>query len=102
MGSVIIKAGAVVNIGINKQAAPKPYVKSFRDGLHLHAEIDALIGLARKVTKGCTIYTTGFTTKTRSAIMTLACETCKYFCIQMGIRRLVYTTKESEIKELIL
>lgn len=98
MVCLIVKSSRLISVGVNKDSAPKHFVKKYRDGMHLHAEISSILGVDKDTTRGCTAYISG-ETKSGKNMLAKPCPSC-YDCLMvMGIKRIVYLTREGEINE---
>lgn len=97
MISIVTKGGRVLSVGTNKVNAPKRFT-SQRPGMHLHAEIDSLLGLSKDKTKNSTIYICG-ETAAGNLMNTKPCNSCVGFATQMGVKRVVYMDN-GNLKEL--
>ncbi len=98
ISAVLMKSGNVISTGINKLGSAKPFVKKYRNNLALHAEIDALIGIDKKVAKNSTLYVCGETANF-NPINCKPCESCQIFCATMMVKRIVFRDK-LELKEI--
>ncbi len=97
-GSIIVKAGNVLGMGINSLNAAKTFTKPHRHNMHLHSEVDALLGLDRDKVKNSTVYVIGLTAAGNS-INAKPCSTCRSFLDTMKVKRVVYMDIDT-IKEL--
>jgi tRNA(Arg) A34 adenosine deaminase TadA len=93
MSAVLIRSGSVVSLGLNRQASAKEFTSPHRSMMNLHAEIDALLYVSKKIAKNCTLYVFG-KTKSGTRILARPCQTCYKFAKLMGIKRFVYSTKD--------
>lgn len=88
MGAVVVRAGKILAVGVNKWRCPTISSDEFRT---YHAEVMALNGLAES--SGATLYVAR-TGRTGNATMARPCEKCWPVIVEAGIRQVVYTTWE--------
>lgn len=93
MAAIVSKGGRVLSVGVNKNSAPKRFTRPHREGMSLHAEIDALLGLDKAKTRGATLIVVGETVAGNKMATTRPCLTCEKICATMGIKRVLYYDK---------
>jgi deoxycytidylate deaminase len=98
MSALLVSGGRVISLGVNKLSGPKRFTKQ-RPGMRLHAEIDCLLNIGKDVSKGSTLYITGYTKAGNDLKSSAPCLSCAAFVDEMMIKRIVYT-EYGQIKEL--
>lgn len=88
LGCVIVNKNRIVGVGFNKF---KTHTKSNHAFQMLHAEVDALLGVARADLKGCTAYVYR-ETKDGAPAMSKPCAACEIALKDAGIKTVFYTT----------
>ena len=97
LGSVIVKKNKIIGIGWNRG---RTHPKSPHKYKHLHAEIDAIIGLDFAQLKGSTIYVFR-ENKQGGLALAKPCSSCMEAIKTSGIKNLCYTTYGSYKKETV-
>tara|TARA_R110000823_G_scaffold32212_2_gene90913 strand:- start:3697 stop:4104 length:408 start_codon:yes stop_codon:yes gene_type:complete len=101
-GAVLVKGGSVVNVAFNKPDFTK-FGNRFRNnytcGLATtHAEIGAILGLARSTTEGATIFVVRVNNH-GDFRMSKPCPMCEDVLKFVGVKRAIYTTGGDTIGE---
>lgn len=95
MAALLIKGGSIKDFAVNKDYAfHKSFIKPYREGLNLHAEVALLAGKSKKEVKGSTVYVRGRTTKAHKELTSKPCPSCLAFMIDMGVSKVVYMENE--------
>ena len=101
-GAILIKGGNVVNVAFNK-----PNFSSFGNRFRnnytcgdatTHAEIGAILGLARSATVGATVFVVRVN-KLGEYRMSKPCPMCEEVLKFVGVKKVVYTTGEDTMGE---
>ena len=101
LGAVLVKSGNILSTGINR-IGPKPfYVPNNLGEITIHAEVDCLHMVDRKVSNNSTLLVTGRTVA-GNYMLTRPCKSCMVQIRKMGIKEIVYQTNSGDfIKERI-
>ena len=97
-GCVISDKRKIIGVGFNDMN--KTYPKTLDPWKTLHAEVHALIGLDRSLTKGSTAYVYR-ETKDGKPANSKPCESCKLALQLAGIRKVYYTIPTSPYWEMM-
>lgn len=97
-GGIVVKSNRLISVGVNKDAAPKRFVKAYRSNLALHAEVSAILNVPKESTKNATFYLFG-ETAAGNGINSKPCKSCMSALDSMGIKRVVYEDK-GQLKEI--
>jgi deoxycytidylate deaminase len=98
MGSILVSGGRIISSGTNSEGPPAFFVGDTGPWLGRHAEVRCLTGIEKKQTKGATLYIAGITKK-HNIILTKPCINCLNIAKKMLIKRVVFHSKEGEIRE---
>ena len=101
MCCLIVKGGRLISSGVNKEGAPKHFVKQYRENLALHAEVHSVLGLPKSVTKNATAYICGVTAKKLNKLLCKPCPSCLGCLIEMKVKRIVYHDQEGNLHEFV-
>lgn len=99
-GAVLEKGSAILSIGINNEKYSSVGAKfrhSNKGHSTYHAEISAILGLDRCVTKGATIYVVRASKKDGSMRMSKPCDMCHAVLKERGVAKVVYSVDENII-----
>jgi deoxycytidylate deaminase len=101
-GAILIKGGNVVNVAFNKPDFTS-FGNRFRNnytcgGATTHAEIGAILGLARSSTEGATVFVVRVN-KLGEYRMSKPCPMCEEVLKFVGVKKVVYTTGEDTMGE---
>lgn len=99
--TALVVKSRLVSTGFNKNGRPKFFVREIIPGQGHHAEIDALLGLDKSVTKGATLYCAGMT-NLGTRILTRPCRSCFIGILKMGVRRIVYHDNQNNLIEEVI
>lgn len=100
MACVLLRGSNIISFGVNKETSPKKYVRSeFKIGHH--CEIDAINGMAKNKTKGCTLIIVGETV-VGTQILTKPCPSCYTALCAAGIKKVYYETREGKLEKLVI
>lgn len=97
MVAVLVKGGRIISYGTNS-IGPAAFFLRFAENRGRHCEVRCLFGLARKYTKGATLYVVG-ETKLGNIVLSKPCPSCLEFIGRMGLRRVVYHSIEDILIE---
>ena len=99
-GAVLVKGGAIVNLGINSEkyssvgSKHRPEEKGHST---YHAEIKAILGLDRSQTKGAVMYVARASKNAHEDRMSKPCAMCHAVMEERGISRVYYSIDENTI-----
>ena len=100
-GAILVKGGSIISTSPNKDSFCS-FGARFRNGRHqpghatLHAEIGAILGLARTATDGATLYVARIG-KADEFRMSKPCQMCESTLRHVGIKRVIYTIDNKEV-----
>jgi len=98
-GAVLVKGSSIRNVSCNKQRHCS-FGTRFRapdcGDATLHAELGAILGVDRGVTRGSTVYVARIN-KEGEAKISKPCPMCQNAMKHVGVRRVVYTDKDGDI-----
>ena len=97
-GAVLEKGSAILGLGVNNEKYSSVGAKfrhSHKGHSTYHAEISAVLGLDRCVTKGATIYVVRASKKDGSMRMSKPCDMCHAVLKERGVARVVYSVDET-------
>lgn len=97
IGAVIVKKNKILSFGFNRE---KTHPKSLQPFQHLHAEIDAIIGVEYEDLQGSTIYVFR-ENKQGQLAMSKPCMFCQAAIKQARIKNLCYTVYGGYKKETV-
>ena len=90
IGAVIVKKNKVVSVGFNKA---KTHPKSPHNFKHIHAELDAILGVPLELLKGAEIYT--YREKKDGSLGTSKpCSSCRSMLYLAKIKRCYFSTND--------
>lgn len=95
LGAVLVKGGSVISTGVNRKSA-RPFFVRNNGKESLHAEIDCLYWIDKKVSNGCVIYISGRSVA-GNYIRTRPCTSCIDIIIKMGVRKIYYHETTGEV-----
>ena len=100
-GAVLLKGGNVINVAFNKPDFTK-FGNRFRNNYTCgiattHAEIGAILGLARSTTEGATIFVVRVN-RCGEYRMSKPCPMCETALKHVGIKRVYYTTDDGNLE----
>ena len=92
-GAILVKGGSVLNWSANRNKGPR-WAQKFRShgcghATH-HAELGAILGVARDKTKGSDMYVVRISKK-GSLLMSKPCEMCQEILRHVGVKRVFYS-----------
>lgn len=96
MGAVLVAGRRVVSRGRNKPTKTHP--KSTHPFKTIHAELDAILGVDRKVLVGATIYVCRVRAGGEFGLAK-PCEHCERMLRELGVREVVFTTSDPDNPE---
>ena len=101
-GAILIKGGNVVNVAFNKPDFTS-FGNRFRNNYTCgdattHAEIGAILGLARSATAGATVFVVRVN-KLGEYRMSKPCPMCEEVLKFVGVKKVVYTTGQDTMGE---
>jgi len=103
-GAVLVKGSSVRSASCNKHRHCS-FGARFRKEGHgeatLHAELGAILGMARTTTQGSTIYVARIN-KEGEARISKPCPMCEAAMRHVGVRRVYYTNEEGKIERMKL
>ena len=100
-GAILVKGGSILSTSPDKDSFCS-FGARFRNGYHqpgratLHAEIGAILGLARTTTDGATLYVARIG-KADEFRMSKPCQMCESTLRHVGIKRVIYTINNKEV-----
>ena len=103
-GAVLVKGSSVRNISCNKHRHCSFGARFRREGAGeatLHAELGAILGMARTTTTGATVYVARIN-KEGEARISKPCSMCENAMRHVGVKRVVYTDKNGKIESMRL
>ena len=103
-GAVLIKSGRILNISFNKEnfcSFGARFRKRTCGPATVHAEIGAILGMAKKLTEGADIYVVRVG-KNDNFQMSKPCDMCQEVMKFVGIRRVFYTSQSGGFEMLKL
>ena len=99
-GAVLVRGGAVINLGINSEkyssigAKYRPEEKGVST---YHAEIKAILGVDRSLTKGAVMYVARASKGKHEERMSKPCTMCHAVMQERGISQVFYTVDDEVI-----
>lgn len=100
-GAVLVKGGSVINVSFNNPQFSR-FARRFRDNdcqATRHAEIMCVLGLAREVTEGATLYVVRINNN-GNFMFSKPCDMCYEVMSFVGIKKVVYTVNNNKIKSM--
>ena len=98
LGAVLVKKNRIISTGYNDMRKTHTLMQKFNTDKSytpgLHAEVDACIGVDRADLEGSDIYVVRIL-KDGYLAMAKPCKICQKFLIDVGIRRVYYSTGDS-------
>jgi len=100
-GAILVKGGSIFSTSPNKDSFC-PFGARFRNDdeqpgrATVHAEIGAILGLARSITDGATLYVARIG-KAGEFRMSKPCQMCESTLRHVGIKRVIYTIDNKEV-----
>jgi len=99
-GVVLAKKHQIISIGVNKPYHTHSKSAGYRFG-SVHAEIDALIGVAPENIRGSTIYVFRNSRAGKPGI-SKPCHRCEQILRECGVKEVFYLNRVAEIKRMVL
>jgi len=93
VGCVLAKGGRILSVGRNDMGKSHPQIRAYSSFAHLHAEVDACLGLRPYDVLGADAYVYRILADEKPA-MAKPCDMCRAVLKKMGIKRVFYTTGE--------
>lgn len=101
LGAVLVKGGAIINFGYNRTGHHNLIEKKkTRDIDQLHAEVDAVLGIAKIETRKCDIWIARIKNDDQLGLAK-PCEMCQLILKEMGIRRVFYSIENEPFYDII-
>ena len=103
-GAVLVKGSSVRNISCNKHrhcSFGARFRRASAGEATLHAELGAILGLARTTTTGATVYVARIN-KEGEARISKPCSMCESAMRHVGVKRVVYTDENGKIESMRL
>lgn len=99
-GAVLASGGAIISLGINNErycSMGAKFRKKSKGISTYHAEIHALLGLDRDVTKGAIMYVARASKGDKSERMSKPCPMCHAVMQERGIKAVYYTVDDEHV-----
>lgn len=93
VGCVLAKGGRILSVGRNDMSKSHPQAQAHGSLAHLHAEVDACLGLRPYDVSGADAFVYRVLTDDAPALAR-PCDMCMAVLKKMGIKRVFYTTGE--------
>ena len=103
-GAVLVKGSSVRSVSCNKLrhcSFGTRFRHHDRGDATLHAELGAILGIARSTTQGADVYVARISREGEARI-SKPCHMCEAALRHVGIRRVFYTNKEGKIERMKL